>query len=247
MTAKKDWFELWFDSPYYDILYKDRNTEEAQYFIDRLLKHLAPAPNATILDLACGAGRHSIYLASKGFEVTGIDLSEKNIQLARPHEHEKLSFFKHDIRNYFRVHYFNYIFNFFTSFGYFNHERDNIKTLRAANWGLKDDGIIVIDFLNSHLVIKNLVPEEQKTIDGVQFNITKSFTDGYIIKHIDITDGDKKLQFKEKVQALTLEDMQRYLDATGFELKETFGDYSLGAYKPTTSNRLILIAQKINA
>ena len=167
MTAKKDWFELWFDSTYYDILYKHRDTEEAKYFIDRLLKHLSPAADATMLDLACGAGRHSIYLASKGFEVTGIDLSEKNIQLARQHEHEKLSFFKHDIRNYFRVHYFNYIFNFFTSFGYFNHERDNIKTLRAANWGLKNDGIIVIDFLNSHLVIKHLVPEEQKTIDGV--------------------------------------------------------------------------------
>lgn len=246
MTASKDWFELWFDSPYYDILYKDRDSEEAKHFIDNLLTHLAPGQDSTMLDLACGAGRHSIYLASKGYEVTGVDLSEKNIQLARPFESEKLSFFKHDIRNYFRVHYFNYIFNFFTSFGYFNHERDNIKTLRAANWGLKDNGILVIDFLNTHVVANNLVPEEHKEIDGVHFAITKSLVNGYIEKRIDITDGDKQLSFKERVQALTLEDMQRYLDATGFELKETFGNYELGAYEPKISPRLILVAEKIN-
>lgn len=246
MTVDKDWFELWFDSPYYHILYRDRDTSEAQQFIDRLMHYLQPQPDATILDLACGNGRHAIYLAEKGFEVTGIDLSEENINRAQLSEHDKLRFYRHDIRNYFRVNYFNYVFNFFTSFGYFDREQDNLKTLRAANWGLKQGGTLVIDFLNAHKVAQNLISKEEKVINNISFCIKRKMENGFIVKTIDVDDNGTMHHYKERVQGLTLEDFERYFTATGFQLRATFGDYHLGEYNPGNSDRLILVASKIN-
>src|SRR3954449_2448025 len=76
------WFKEWFNSPYYHQLYFNRDMSEAAAFIDKLITHLKPAPGSTMLDVACGKGRHSLQLANKGFDVTGIDLSEDSIQEA---------------------------------------------------------------------------------------------------------------------------------------------------------------------
>ena len=79
------WFKDWFNSPYYYKLYFQRDAAEAALFIDKLIDHLKPATGASMLDVACGKGRHSIQLASKGFEVTGIDLAEDSIMEAKHH------------------------------------------------------------------------------------------------------------------------------------------------------------------
>ena len=74
-----EWFESWFDTPYYHLLYQDRNDREAQLFIDRLLGYLQVSGDMRMLDVACGKGRHAIYMNRQGFNVTGIDLSEQNM------------------------------------------------------------------------------------------------------------------------------------------------------------------------
>ena len=60
-----EWFKDWFDSPYYHILYKDRNFDEAEQFINNLLTFLKPETNSRFLDLGCGKGRHSVFLNKK--------------------------------------------------------------------------------------------------------------------------------------------------------------------------------------
>ncbi|MEN8885269.1 MAG: methyltransferase domain-containing protein, partial [Winogradskyella sp.] len=77
--SKKQWFASWFDTPYYHILYKDRDYSEAQVFMDNLTNYLNIPNGGKILDLACGKGRHSVYLNKLGYNVTGVDLSEKSI------------------------------------------------------------------------------------------------------------------------------------------------------------------------
>src|SRR5436853_6516213 len=66
VNTKREWFESWFDSPYYHVLYKERDDLEARSFLDSLIGYLNPAPGSTILDVACGKGRHSLYLNQKG-------------------------------------------------------------------------------------------------------------------------------------------------------------------------------------
>jgi len=75
----QNWFASWFDTPYYHILYKERNYREAQIFMDNLTHYLNLPEKAKVLDLACGKGRHAIYLNQLGFEVIGADLSENSI------------------------------------------------------------------------------------------------------------------------------------------------------------------------
>ena len=78
----KEWFRDWFDSPYYDLLYKYRDEEEAWQFTKKLVEHLHAKPGEKILDVACGKGRHSRSLAEMGYDVTGFDLAPGSIQYA---------------------------------------------------------------------------------------------------------------------------------------------------------------------
>src|ERR1700751_1194972 len=116
------WFECWFDSPYYHLLYGTRDEKEASFFLDNLLHHIKLKEHARCWDLNCGKGRHSIYLHKKGFDVIGTDLSEKSIDHAKKFESETLHFYKHDMRSLFYSNYFDAVFNLFTSFGYFRNK-----------------------------------------------------------------------------------------------------------------------------
>ncbi len=241
----QDWFTTWFNSPYYHVLYKDRDLQEAESFIDTLVSHLDLPPGARALDLACGKGRHSLHLRKKGFEVIGIDLSEESIAEARMHERDGLEFFEHDMRSLYWTEYFDLVVNLFTSFGYFHDRNDDQQTISSVADSLKVGGIFVLDFMNATKVKANLVAYEEKTIDNVVFEITRSVENGVIVKRIHVVDGDVELDFEEQVDALELSDFESYLSNAGFELVSTFGDYNLRAFDASTSDRLILIAKKL--
>jgi SAM-dependent methyltransferase len=244
MNISETWFETWFNSSYYHLLYNKRDDKEAQEFLDNLISYLNPSKEQIFLDLACGKGRHSRYLNSKGFEITGVDLSEESIAYAKQFENETLSFFVHDMRRVLRVNYFNYVLNLFTSFGYFESEKDDLLALKAMQQNLRAEGILVLDFMNSSKVIKNLVPEESKTINGIVFHVKRYVKSGFIIKEINVEDKGAKHQFFERVQALTYNDFEKYFSLCGLKILNLFGDYHLAEFDEHTSDRLILVAQK---
>ena len=239
-TEEKDWFSEWFNTPYYHILYKDRNDNEAQFFMDNLTHYLNLPQDAQILDLACGKGRHSIYLNSLGFEVTGVDISANSIKIANESANDKLHFHVHDMRENLPNKY-DAIFNLFTSFGYFDNEEDNIKTLKAIKNSLTEYGFGVIDFLNADYVIANLVPKEIKIVDGIKFEINRYVENKKIIKEIHFSDQGKNYTFKEKVSALTLNDFEKMMEVCDIYLLDIFGDYKLHKFYKNQSERLIMI------
>ena len=112
---KTDWFTDWFNTSYYHILYKDRNDEDAQLFMRNITEFLKLQKTSHILDLPCGKGRHSIYLNSLGYKVTGADLSKNSILAAKKFENDSLHFDVQDMRKPISNTY-NAIFNLFTSF-----------------------------------------------------------------------------------------------------------------------------------
>ncbi len=239
-----NWFKDWFNSPYYHILYKNRDCEEAERFIDSIIDLLKPKQNAKFLDLACGKGRHSVFLNKKGFDVTGIDLSENSIKCANTFENDKLHFYVHDMRKLFRTNYFDYVFNLFTSFGYFENEKDNFATINTIQKALLPNGIVVIDFFNAKKVMDCLKKQENKIIDGINFDIHKKIENGFIIKQIKFTDKNQSYSFEEKVQALTLADFEKFLNNSKLKIVNLLGDYQLNPFNETNSDRLIIIAQK---
>ncbi|MBB4803248.1 SAM-dependent methyltransferase [Flavobacterium nitrogenifigens] len=236
----QNWYSSWFDTPYYHILYKDRNYREAQIFMDNLTHYLNLPEKAKVLDLACGKGRHSIYLNQLGFDVLGADLSENSILEASKNSNETLHFKVHDMREPFEEK-FDAIFNLFTSFGYFENDDDNLTTLKAIKESLSEYGFAVIDFMNVTNVIENLVPEEVKTVEDIDFHIKRYVEDGHIFKEIDFEDKGRKYHFTEKVKALTLKDFQDMMDEAGIFLLDIFGDYKLKKFHKTESERLIMI------
>ncbi|MEZ0004885.1 SAM-dependent methyltransferase [Flavobacterium sp. 28YEA47A] len=237
---KNTWFASWFDTPYYHILYKDRDYEEAQVFMDNITNYLNLPEDAKILDLACGKGRHSIYLNQLGYDVTGADLSENSIAEASKFSNNKLHFTVHDMRIPFDEK-FDAIFNLFTSFGYFENDEDNRTTLQAIKESLSEYGFAVIDFMNVHHVINNLVPEETKTVEGIEFKIKRYVKDNHIFKEIDFEVKGEKFHFVEKVQALTLQDFEEMMEEAGIFLLDTFGDYKLKKFYKNDSERLIMV------
>lgn len=244
MPSTKEWFGEWFNSPYYHILYKHRDQEEAQLFINKLVQYFQFQPKDTIMDLACGKGRHSIYLNQLGYQVTGVDLSEQNILAARQHENSRLHFRVHDMRKVYQEKAFDYILNLFTSFGYFSEEAENQQAICAAAKALKPNGKLLIDFLNPNLVINNLVPEEEKVVEGIHFHITRHLNDeGFIIKNIRFSDDGTHYHYQERVKAIPYERFLRYFKVAGLELLQTFGSYALTPYASESSERMIFVLQ----
>src|SRR6476620_2033836 len=137
---KKEWFSSWFDTPYYHILYKNRDYSEASLFIDNITRFLDLKPNADCWDLCCGKGRHSIYLNKKGYRVIGTDLSAQSITEANKNANDTLEFYSHDMRHLFRTNYFDAVFNLFTSFGYFETRHDDVNVFNAVEKALKPKG-----------------------------------------------------------------------------------------------------------
>ena len=237
---KSTWYASWFDTPFYHILYKDRDHEEAETFMHNLTNYLNIPEGGKILDLACGKGRHAVYLNSIGYDVTGVDLSENSIKFAKQFENETLHFAVHDMCKPFNDR-FDAVFNLFTSFGYFENEKDNLNTIKAIKADLNVVGFGVIDFMNSDYVINNLVPEETKTVEGIEFNLKRFVRDGYIIKEISFLHEGDDYKYEERVRAFTLADFEDLFEKAGVYLLDIFGDYKLRKFDAQESSRLIMI------
>lgn len=251
---QQTWFKDWFNSPYYHQLYFNRDDKEAEAFIDKLINYLKPPPGSTMLDVACGKGRHSIHLANKvclpdrqGFDVTGIDLSDDSIKEALQFQTERLHFYKHDMRLPFWINYFDYAFNFFTSFGYFNTRREHDNAIRTIAQSVKKNGIFVMDFLNVHYAEDHLVHKSEKEIEGVNFLITKWYDETHFYKKIVVEDEALRepLIYTEKVAKFSLGDFTEMFAYQGLQLQEVFGDYAFGNYDVKKSQRMLMIAKKV--
>lgn len=240
-----DWFESWFGSPYYKILYQNRDEFEAQEFVENLIDHLQPLPGSRMLDIACGEGRFAFQLAGHGYDVTGIDLSYPSIAKAKEAEDDHLHFMVHDMRLPFYINYFDYAFNFFTSFGYFEHDRDHLLAAKSFAAALKKNGILVIDYLNRDYVLSDLVPEEEVQRGDYTFDIRRREERNHIFKDISFTDAEgHQRKYTESVAAFSLSDFVQMFKKAGMKLTGTFGDYKLGEYHPLDSPRMIMIFKK---
>jgi len=200
-----------------------------------------------MLDIACGKGRHSKILATLGFDVTGIDISPDSIEWAKQMENERLHFFIHDMRLPFWGNYFDYAFNFFTSFGYFKTRREHDDTIRTIASGLKPGGIFVIDYLNAHYAEEHLVYNEIKPIGNTSYEIHRWDDDTHFYKKITVTDASlhSPIEYTEKVAKFSLGDFTDMLSYQGLQVQEVFGDYHFGYYDVRKTPRLIIIAQKM--
>src|ERR1035437_8542424 len=216
------WIEDWFGSEYYSLLYKHRDCGEAKLFLDNLISLLKIPSGSSILDCGCGKGRHSIYLNEKGFEVTGIDISEKSILEAKKSEKKNLAFYVHDMRNLFRINYYDVALNLFTSFGYFEKDHENDKAIKSLSSAIKKNGWFVLDFMNAEKEIKGLIPQEKCQNGEITFNIKRYTDQHFIIKEIIVSDKGKTYPYRERVKGYKLKDLETFFTQNKLKVVHLF-------------------------
>ncbi len=263
------WFTTWFDTPLYEKLYADRDQQEAVDMIDLLGKLLPTKGYSKVLDLGCGRGRHSIEFARRGYDVTGLDLSERALEIARQKtkkEGLQVEFIQGDMRvpiqTEGQTQIFDLVLNLFTTFGYFDDSADDERVVDAIAEMVRPQGWFVLDFMNPEWVRKTILPYESRSMDGVTVQIRRWIESGsevtgeYDIVKKEITFRDDHGQesgiFRESVRLYPIEWFKNQLNRRGFQLISLFGNYQGDDFWATDSQehdsspRAIQFFQKIN-
>lgn len=213
-----------------------------------IIKLLGIKKDEYIMDLCCGNGRHSISLARLGYRVLGIDLSEYLLSIAKARaqrlENGWVEFKRHDMRSLPYYQLFDVVLNLFTSFGYFEDDRDNYKVITEISKVLKNEGRVLLDFLNPCYIRKNIVPFSHRIVDGTSVKETRWIENNTVIKRIIVSDKSRCKTYMERVKLYTLDDFKRIFYSAGLEIKEVYGSYSLEEYDENSSSRILIYGTK---
>lgn len=243
----KDWYIQWFDTDEYLDVYKHRNEKDAECHIKFLLSQIDLPSGASILDMACGAGRHSILLAKLGYKVTGVDLSNRLLseaKLSAERENLSVKFILSDIREFNIDRKFDLVLNLFTSFGYFETDEENFQLFYKAYSLLNSNGYFVFDYFNRNYLLKNLIPYSSEFNEDYAIIQERKIVDGRVIKKITINrNGNSKLYY-ESVKLYESNLLVTKLKEIGFEIVKLFGDFSGNKFEENSSPRFIAICRK---
>jgi ubiquinone/menaquinone biosynthesis C-methylase UbiE len=244
-----EWFERSFGEDYL-LVYKHRDMQGAKQEVHKMISWLNLHKGATVLDLCCGMGRHSLALAEAGYEVTGVDLSKVLLREAQKNDTEKqIKFIKADMRNLPITKQFDAIVNLFSSFGYFETDEEHLQVLQEIKRLLIPGGKFIIDFLNPAYTMANLVSESQRVDEGQLIQEKRSIEQGYVKKQITITDinyeglhvKQPERHYLERIRLYSSEDFKSLLSKVDLTLENIYGGYNGEPYNVDSSKRMIMV------
>jgi len=241
----RPWYETFF-GPDYLKLYVHTTTPREVDGIEKIL-HLKPG--SRILDLACGAGRHAIELAKRGYEVVGVDLSEallKEARAAARRERAKVAFVRGDMRLLPYVREFDAVINMFTSFGYFETVAEDLKVLRRVARALKPRGKFLMERFNREVLPYELPAQGWRLLDGHSVVLEEDSFDllrGRFETRQIVIDRKGTREYRGSVRAYTLAELKEMFDAAGLYIHRVLGGLDLSPYT-ARSRRLVLYAVK---
>ena len=242
-----EWFKSWFDSEAYHCLYGHRSEKEASDLVAKLHHARIVVPPGRALDAGCGAGRHARALADAGMTTDAFDLSAQSIAMAKRDSRDNPSYRVLDLRRLAEQDgwrgQFDLVTNFFTSLGYFGEDTEQHAVIEGFANALKDEGTLLVDYLNVPNVLTNLVREETVIKNGVAFNLHRRVHEGWIEKSIQFNWNGSNHHHVERVQALTLDDFQTLFSSHNLDIEKVFGDYELQPWTEQ-SPRCLMIVRK---
>jgi SAM-dependent methyltransferase len=234
------WYEQWFGADYLR-LYPHRDEADAERAVGLLSRHGIGGAGQRVLDLACGAGRHTRALAARGANVVAFDLSQALLLAARGRGASTLV--RGDMRALaLRDGAFEAVVNLFTSFGYFDDDAEHAAVIREVARVLRPGGLFAFDFLNAPRVRATLVPrDERRTSREIVVQERRLTPDGrFVEKTIHVGEGRT---FMERVRLLERSDLVAMFAAAGLTVRHTFGSWD-GTPYADDAERLVLLAQR---
>jgi 2-polyprenyl-3-methyl-5-hydroxy-6-metoxy-1,4-benzoquinol methylase len=241
------WYKDWFNSENYLKVYSHRDEAEAERLVGLIEKETNLKSGASVLDMACGAGRHSISFAKKGYKVTAVDLSEKLLDEAKKNASlakVNIDFVLSDILEFESNEKFDLAVNLFTSLGYFENDDENFAVIVKAFKFLNKGGFFVLDYFNKDFLVKNLIPTSIISENGLKITQDRSLIDNRVVKKITIEKDNSINNFYESVRLYSYEEMKNMIMKAGLSEVKEIGDFYGNAYEKETSPRLILFAKK---
>lgn len=234
------WYREWFGEEYLE-LYSHRDEEEAKRQV-AFFRDQVGEVSGRVLDLACGSGRHVRELEAQGYRVAGCDLS-LTILRAGLREYGPMAVARADMRQLpFPDASFGALVNFFTSFGYFSEQEENLEVVREMSRVLRPGALWLFDYLNMHREIANLVPHEQRESESgpVQIHrwfdpVSRTFNKRIVIE---------SRRFVERVRAYDLDEIREMFSCCDFTIDNIFGDFD-GESFDVKSPRLIILGRKL--
>lgn len=233
------WYQEWFGEEYLE-LYAHRDEHEARRQVAFFRDHFGRA-DGVILDLACGMGRHLVELNADGYRAVGCDLSFTLLRTGID-EHGPLPLARADMRSLpFCSGSFGGLVNFFTSFGYFAVEDENVQVVREMARVLRPGGVFLFDYLNVDRELDKLVERETIVTPSGKVEIERWFDPRDRSFNKRITIGQKR--YLERVRGYDLDEIATMFTSSGLSIQKAFGDFD-GTPFGVASQRLILVGSK---
>ncbi len=247
LKAQKPWYEHAFKEDYLTI-YSHRGSAEARKHIDLFDKVIPAHTGMKVLDLGCGFGRHSLELAKRRYRVVGLDLSNDLLNHAVEQNRlqaQNVQFVRADMRTIPFVNCFHAVINAFTSFGYFETDKENSRVIREIAAALQPKGWLFFDYMNANLVLNTLKPKSEIKRNGMYILQERNYNPNTkrIEKSITIRDKLGVRAYQESVRAYAYEELLAFLQEAGFSCKNVFGDYRGNSFTKKSA-RCIIIGQK---
>jgi SAM-dependent methyltransferase len=252
MTKRRSkWYVDFFREGFYQRAWAPAERfQRAEHEVDFIVEALALPPGASVLDLCCGEGRHTVALARRGYRVTSLDLSALHLRLARQAAKEagvRVRWHRADMRDIPWEREFDAVINVFTSFGYFASDDEDFKVLVGVARALKPGGRFLLDTISREWLVRHLETHGwQEGTDGTlsiedrSFDLVTGRQHNHILSiHRDGSRSEREIDLR----MYTLREIAGMLARADLQLRRTWGgfdgrDYGLDA------RRMIVLSEK---
>ncbi len=245
-TEQRPWYDSAFERDYLQV-YAHRNEAAARGEADFIIAKSGGQASGRILDIACGAGRHLVWLGPDAELAVGVDrsgdlLSEAQRQLARAGVAAMLVCA--DMRELPFEAEFTCVTLLFTSFGYFATDRENLSVIAQSAAVLKSGGVFWLDYMNETHVRRTLVPFSRQSKGNLVIEQRRTITDqGRVEKEIRITGENTQRCLNESVKLYSREQVEEMFARCGLSIEGLWGDFQ-GHEQNSDSPRLIIMGRK---
>jgi len=249
MPKSKPWYE---DDNFWEtwgsVIFSEQHLARARGEIDGVVSLLGIKPGIHILDLCCGVGRHSLELARRGFQVTGVDRTRSYLDRAsRQAEVEglRVEFVQDDMRKFCRPDAFDACINMFTSFGYFEDPKDDRQVLVNVYRSLKSGGVFIMDTMGKEVLARVFTERNWEEVNGVillqEHKVSHNW--GWMENRWIIFKDNKRIESKVTHRLYSATELVSLFTECGFRQINTYGDLSGNPYDHN-ARRLIMVAHK---
>jgi SAM-dependent methyltransferase len=246
----ESWYERFFGEAYLRTVRTATPKEVAAEcdFIERALR--VPA-GSRVLDVGCGLGAQTVDLASRGYQMVGLDISATMVSRAVDEAVDRglqIEFMCGDMREVTFEEPFEALLCWGTTFGYFN-EEENELAIRQFRRALKPNGTLLLDIINRDFMIGSQPNQVWFEVDTAVCMEETDFdyeTSRLRVKRRVASHSGQQTDRRYSIRLYALHEIRALLERNGFRIDEVSGrEATLGVFFGVHSPKMIIRAERL--